>query len=265
MYLYLTDESNKPPDPGRFFIYGGLVIDSERLPDLDRAISRIRTRHNYPPGDTFKFSNVGGNDADEHRAAKAEVLGALADLGASFIATLTLRQLLVGQVNGLIQSEEYVEWAINTATAGFHKFLRSKPPGEGHGAMFIDRDADPTRFNMLADRYQRGLAPGGYRRAVNDRIHLFGMTNNNASHLSSAADIALGAFRYCVDFACEVGREEVAQELMGSLSRLLWKSPNGERFREYGYIPRPVPDHIGSAAHQATYRHVAQTLTRLAG
>jgi hypothetical protein len=263
MYLFLTDETNKPPELDRFFIYGGLVIESERLPALDRAIARIRREHNYPPGETFKFSNVGNNDATEHREAKAEALAAVADLGASFIATMILRQVIAGQVDGELRSEEYIEWSINTATAGFHKFLRSKPTREGHGAMFIDRDADPARFNRLAERYQLGLAPTGYRLPVNDRIHLFGMTNNNSSHLSSAADIALGAFRYCVNFACGDGREDVSRELMASLSRLIWSSPTGRR-SEFGYIPRPVPANILHPGHRRTYARVTTTLAGLA-
>lgn len=262
MYLYLTDESNRPPEPDRFFVYGGLVIDADRIPELDRIVRDIRTRFHYLPGETFKFSNVGNHDATEHRDAKAAVLAALPGLGASFIATTILRQVIGGQVNGQIQNDEYIEFAINTATAGFHKYLRT---AQGHGIMLLDRDADPGRFNAMAARYQEGLQPAGYNLAVNDRIHLFGMTSNNASHLSSAADIALGAFRYCLDYACGVGLEPAARSLMTALLPTIWSDPTTGVFREYGYVPRPVVDNIYSPAIRATYDRVADTLRDLAG
>jgi len=96
-----------------------------------------------------------------------------------------------------------------------------------------------------------------------DQIKLFGMTNDNASNLSSAADIALGAFRYCANTAVGHGREPVTREMFPNLANIMWNVVDGAgnlRIGGYGYHPRPKREKIGSPEMLQRYDDLAAAL-----
>ncbi|MBN9194585.1 MAG: DUF3800 domain-containing protein [Microbacterium sp.] len=235
MWVLFVDETNFPPEEGQFFIYGGVAIHTDKLPKLNRKVDRIRRRYDYAPGQSLKFTNQGGADPRLHRAAKRKVLRAVERANGKFFATVVLERVLARK-----EPEQYVSWAVNAVTQVFHEFLEREDAYGGLMMDRVDRDQVNHALNELADRFQSGLSfPDGYR-AVNDRILWFGMTNNNASHLSSCADIVLGAFRYCVNAATGHGnaRVEVAEQIAPSLAGIWWR-------RDYetypsGFRPHPV-------------------------
>jgi hypothetical protein len=240
---------------GQFFIYGGLLIDVDKAKQLNDEIFNIRKTFGYAPGDDFKFTNQSGVAADTHASAKSAALAAMDNAGAKFAVTVVLEMILRN-------TDDYLSYAINVMTAAFHEYLRER---DDSGAMFIDR-VEKTKvtdeFTELARRFQLGLAiPDGYSMKVNDRILLFGMTNNNSSHLSSCADIALGSFRYCVNAATghAGAKDDVAKTLMLAVDKLIWRStkPSGEEYRA-GF--RPYPLTINSATARNAYEALRQRL-----
>ena len=265
MYLFLTDETNFPPKRSGFFIYGGLIIEAARVPELHNAIMKVRAKHGYAAGENLKFSNQAKKDAAVHLAAKTDALEACLNAGAKFVATVVLEQVLRKK-----SQPEYMGYALNIMTVAYHEFLFARGD-DGYGALLIDR-VDKREVNSvlesMVDRFQTGLEmPEGYNFVVNDRIVLFGMTSNNASHLSSCADIALGSFRYCVNAATghENAKPEIAKVLMPSLDKLFWRRDFAATTGapRLGYRPYPKSFTVEWTGEQ--YARLARTLASYVG
>jgi hypothetical protein len=224
VYWFVTDDSNRPPKDGQFFIYGGLIIPGDSIPLIHQAVEAIRQKYGYRAGDAFKFNTESKPvDVSEDAAAlaKAEVLKMLEAQNAFFIATPVLSHVIARtkkRGKSVLDMDTATFFALNQLTAAFHSFLASKERNTW-GAMFIDRDLN--LLNHLSDIFQKGIKPEGYPHAVDDRIHSFALLSNNASHLSSVADIAVGAFRYMVNAATVGGDEETAVKLMKLLEPII--------------------------------------------
>jgi hypothetical protein len=257
MYTFLVDETNKDAGQGEFFIVGGLVFREDQVSDVHAAVARQRRLAGYRPGESFKFetnSRPAHVTIEQHREAKRELISDLSDLGVRMIVSVVLHDLCRNQTY-----DERMEWALNTLAGGYRKLLLDE--GET-GIMLMDRDND--RYDHLEYLHQHGLRifTGNHVR-VDDRIRLFGMTSDNASHLSSAADICLGAFRYCANTASGRGREPVAREMFPNLAKLVWAKPNSQgelRAGGLGYLPRPKRQHIAVSWMRDRYDNLADGL-----
>jgi hypothetical protein len=244
MYWFLTDDSNRDPAPGKFFIYGGIVIPTEAIPMLHSRVEAIRKEHGYLPGDQFKFNS---NSAPKHikpeqvTAAKSQALKLLDEVGAKFVGTVVLSEVIPTKAKKdktVLDMDIATKWGVNSLVIAFHMYLKRASP-DAWGAMYIDRDS--TLLNHLSELFQHGVKPTGYNHRVDDAIHLFAMTNDNSSHLSSLTDIAVGAFRFLVDAAGGIGSEATAVKIMADLDPLFLSDESVERRtrREFGFLPRP--------------------------
>lgn len=257
MHLFLVDETNKHFVENHFFIVGGLVFTPDQASEVSNAVALRRHDAGFRPGDSFKFNTSerpGYVSPDEHREAKRLVVSDLRDIGVRMVVSLVLHDLCQSR-----SYDDQMEWSLNTLAGAYRKLLLRDG---ARGIMLMDRDND--RFDHLEHLYQHGLQfQNGTSIDLSDRIMLFGMTNDNASHLSSAADIALGAFRYCVNTAVGEGRESVAREMFPHLAEILWSNGRPGRARkilDYGYYPRPKVPNIRVAAHKQRYHDLADAL-----
>lgn len=213
MHLLLTDETNLEPDGDRkFFVYGGLFFPIERLEDLDRGVTDVRERHGYSPDDVLKFSTNARPDHVSHEEAteaKREVVSLCQDLGCRFIAYVIHHNIATGRENLILR-------AANHVVGRFHRFLMK---ASDLGICVVDNLPVDRGFQYLEEKFRRGLDRhiGGY--APVDRIKLFAATTGGASHASSAMDIVLGTFRYCVN---NPDRTEVTPQMFESVTRLMW-------------------------------------------
>ncbi|UAJ81233.1 hypothetical protein IT072_09770 [Leifsonia sp. ZF2019] len=257
MYTFLVDETNKDASQGEFFIVGGLVFDEAQIALVHSAVAKQRRIAGYRHGQSFKFdtnSRPASVSIEQHRTAKRDLIADLKDIGVRMIVSLVLHDLCRDQ-----SYDTRMEWALNTLAGSYRKLLVDE---RQTGIMLMDRDND--RYDHLEYLHQHGLKmhTGSHVR-VDDRIRLFGMTSDNASHLSSAADISLGAFRYCANTAGGNGREPVAREMFPNLAQLLWtkKHPTGEmRAGGFGYLPRPKREHISVSWMLDRYDNLAAGL-----
>ena len=258
MYWLLTDESNKPPREDQFFIYGGLLINSETAPLVDEAVRSVRREYGYARDASFKFS-VGGSglDATAHEAAKLALLDRLATLGVRFAVTVVHYR-----IKGNARINKVIELSINTLTMAYWEFLGDE---RAQGIMLIDR-VDTAQghdeFKNFARRFTEGLTFDTYTRRVDDRILMFGMTNNNSSRLSSAVDICIGAFRICVNASTSGSSDDVtAATYWPRLDRLIWRR-NGTRSAG-GFRPRPLG--IGAPSIRRVYEKLEADLRGWSG
>ncbi len=227
MYLLLTDETNRQPSTNtRFFIYGGLFFDLVQLPKLDQKIAQIRRRAGYVPTDPFKFNTKSRPKqvaTEAHTAAKRELLLACQELDCRFIVNLTHHEIAKNQ-NQKIQ----VMWAANRMIGRFNHFL-SRYVGDD-GICVVDNLPKDTQWNYLREKHTRGLVLPD-RETPLDRIRLFAASTINASHVMSAVDVVLGAFRYCVNNPQNV---DAARLMMRDVVRLIWHQKVGDTYHLIG-------------------------------
>ncbi|QEW00115.1 hypothetical protein F6J84_08405 [Microbacterium caowuchunii] len=259
MYWFLVDETNKNPVPGHFFIVGGLVFAPEQANAIDMEMRRIRTEAGYRVNDSLKFdTNTRPAHVTIERAtwAKSEVISALSAHGVRMIVYVILHDIIANQ-----DYSTSMNFALNVVTGAYYDLLGRE---RATGVMLIDRDNE--RYDHLEGLFQSGLRyPNGFTRQVDDRIKLFGQTNDNASHLSSAADIALGAFRYCINAAVGSGREGVARAIMPQLTKLVWTVDDGAGpvLRGFGFHKFPLE--VKKQAFRQRYEQVSTMLNSYAG
>ncbi len=260
MHVFLVDETNRDYKPGRFFIVGGLVFTEEQVELVDAAVRECRLGAGFRAGDSFKFdtnSRPSHVSIENHRDAKRTLIHRLNEIGVRMIVSVVLHDLAARHDYGT-----RMEWALNTVAGAYRKLLHTE---RATGVMLMDRDND--RFDHLEHLFQHGLRMGEDAHVdVSDRIRLFGMTSDNASNLSSAADVSLGAFRYCVNTAVGAGREPVAREMFPALARIMWSGPeNGvQRVRGFGYHPRPEASRIRAPRLRERYEALSNALAQYA-
>lgn len=259
MYLFLVDETNAGYVPDKFFILGGLVFTQEQIRKVDTVVKARRKEFGYRNGDSFKFNT---HTRPEHvsienfRLAKQAVISDLKEIGVRLVVTVVLHN--VAQKN----DDRLMEWGLSNVAASYHRLLSKE---DAHGFMLMDRDN--KRYDFLESFHQHGFDYSGSRKSVQDRVLLFGMTNDNASHLASATDIALGAFRYCVNAAGGEGRTNVAASMFRDLSQLLWGVKNAEgvvHAAGYGYLPSPEPSTVWVGEYREKYERLAEALQEYA-
>ena len=253
MHWFVADETNKDSSQGEFFIYGGLVFTEEQIPLVHAAVDAIRLKYGYQPGDDFKFhtrARPSQVTIDSARLAKQELVEALKAIGVRMIVYVVLHDIATNRTE-----VERMNYALDTVSWAYHRLLDME---RTDGVMLIDRDDD--QHNHLAHLFQHGIAVGGKQVSVRDRIRFFGQTSNNASHLSSAVDVALGAFRYCANAAGGVGSDEVARAIFSPLSELLWGvGTDPKQVGGHGFIARPIEVH--APAFDVRYTQLRTALT----
>lgn len=259
MYTFLVDETNKNYESGHFFIVGGLVFQPDQIDLVDESVRRHATAAGFKPGDSFKFSTSERPQyvtPQRHSIAKAAVISDLRSIGVRMIATVIMHD--IARNTGF---DIQMNYSLNTVARAFHKLLSAE---SATGMMFIDRDND--RYNHLEELFQTGLKfPNGSSQDLSDRIRMFGMTSDNASNLSSAADIALGSFRYCVNTQAGKGKVDVARNIFSDLSRIFWYGVDEKgnlAVKGYGYHPQPQIESVRNPVFQQRYYDLSASLTQ---
>lgn len=217
LFLLFTDETNTVADSDRgsvFFVYGGLIIPSEKIINLHVGIELIRTTYNFKKEDSFKFdSNKRPKhiSPEDYSKAKFEVIDLCISTGCKFIAYVVHHGIAKSQ-----PLDKHLLWGADAVIEKFNKFLLES---NANGIVMIDRIANKGEYNYLVKKFSTGLVYSEERQVALDRIIVYSSTCNNASHASSAMDIVLGAFRYCLNSGKNSDTEKV---IMKSLVRLIW-------------------------------------------
>lgn len=258
MYWYVIDETNRDYQQDHFFIVGGLVLTEDQFWQTDVLVRQIRESAGYVRGDSFKFdtrARPAQVSIEIATKAKGDLLVGLEKIGVRMIVYVILHDLCMEQ-----SYDVRMNWALNTIVYAYHNLLAAE---KADGVVMLDRDNG--RYDHLEHLFQQGLQfPGGQTFALDSRIKLFGMTNDNASHVSSAADVALGAFRYCVNTAGGWGRDEVARSMFPTISRLIYgvEERGVRRLAGHGFHARPK--YVGKPEFKERYAALTGALAEYA-
>lgn len=258
MQILLADETNRQPSSkARFFVYGGLIMDVARLSELDADIGTIRREAGYLPPDDLKFdtrarpAQVSVEDATE---AKRKVIAACIRLDAKFIAYVALHDIIKGK-----DPDDQVRFAANTVICQFDRYLQNV--AHDYGICIVDNLPVKRSWQYLSEKFTSGLDIGGVCRPV-DRIKLFAATCNNASHVSSAMDIVLGTFRYCIN---KPANPAAASRMMKNVVELMWHERRGHTIlaTERGLVMRPLVDKIRVKQYRDEYDALLEHINKL--
>jgi hypothetical protein len=240
LYWFHIDETNTTVKDGEFFIVGGLVLNGQQIMQADLAIDAIRKIYGFQPTDPFKFtthSKPQHVSRENFALAKEAAICLLEPLGIKMIVYVVLHDIAKNK-----STHEATSMALNSLLAHFD--LRFLEQHNSKGVVCIDRLDDKFAFKYLQDKHQGGVVfVDGHEQEL-ERIMHYSMTSDGASHLSSLVDIALGAFRYCVNLSNKpdkVEKIEVANRMLRPLSKALWSTViDGKRvITGYGYLPHP--------------------------
>lgn len=258
MYWFFTDETNREPQQGGFFIYGGLVLMPEQVVELHTAVSQIRNDFGYQDTDPLKFatkSRPGHMTQEAWTISKRTLLEVAVDIGVDMIVYVVHHRIAAGK-----SPDDRLGYALNAVLRHFNsKYLAG---ASDYGAVCVDR-LDPTFFRYLESRFQRPLefASSGYAPRL-DRIVHYSMSSDGASHITSVVDIALGAFRYCANAAMGQGSDRVAAQMLPLVARLMWHSRKGPGGRIGGYGLIQYPKEVRSPLYRQDYRRLISGLER---
>lgn len=235
MYLIYCDETNIEERAGDFLIYGGLMIDGDKVGDLNSAIDEIRARHNVPREYNLKF-NPGpeGMDHQEFIQFKQEVIRAAKDHAAQLLVYVILHDIAVG-------ADEARRNGINAICYHFHCALNRIP---AEGLVLIDRfnDAGNEIDAHLRQKFSVGLRGMPYR----DELRLSTIVGYHysaigQSHMPSIVDVALGTLRFALN-AHTRGQDNnlaSARAMTELLAPLFWRENGQETVPEIGFMFSP--------------------------
>lgn len=257
MYILFADETNmQPSEDAKFFIYGGLIIDSSRLDELHQEVEVIRETYGYEPIDELKFSTRERPDQvsiEDATQAKREVVDLCARLECKFLAYMILHDIIRNQ-----PQDNIIKYAVNSVLGRFEKFLRKN---NSSGMVLVDNLPVRSQWSYLSEKFSHGIETSrGMRRL--DNIRLLGATCVGASHACSAMDILLGSFRYCSN---NPQNRNAAQEMIRNVNRLLWHRVGDGvlHVKEYGLIQRPIRENIRRRDYRQEYRNFILDLNEL--
>lgn len=258
MHFLFTDETNLPSDPtARFFAYGGLIVPPAKLGELHAGIAKIRRDAGYRPTDELKFQTSvrpAHVSVGQCTTAKNSVVDLCIRLQCRFIAYVVLHEIAKNRPIG-----EVVSWGASHVIGRFNYFLSTI---QGDGVVVLDRLPGAAEYSLLTDRFTRGLTFPDRSQVELDRIRLFASSCSNASHASSAMDIVLGTFRYCINQPKNV---PAARAMMANITKLIWCERDGENLYpfERGLIFRPKE--IKSQTYQQEYDDLLAWINELLG
>lgn len=234
MHILFTDETNTvETEHVKFFVYGGLMFPIESLAKLDGDIRLIRAQNGYKPSDELKFAThcrPAHVSQEKSNLAKEAVIDACINRGCKFIALVALHAIAKGQ-----SKDTLIKWRASHVLGRFNYFLTQV---NDSGIVVVDRLPIAGDYKYLIEKFCEGLEFDGGKRVKLDHIKLYASTCSNASHASSAMDIVLGSFRYCINDPQNV---ELAKKLMVKVTQLIWHERDGDKILafERGLVLRP--------------------------
>ena len=257
MYFLFTDETNlNSSRDERFFIYGGLLFHIEKLLELHNGIREIKNEAGYQPGDKFKFhthSRPENVTPQAHAKAKSSTIDLCMECDCKFISHIILHDIIQNK-----KRDENIQWAINHVIAKYNKYLDIM---DDCGICIVDNLPVDTQFRFLSDKFNYGLDFEDGKRSNLHRIKLFASTSIDSSHVASAMDIVLGAFRYCVNDPKNI---DVAKEIIQKVIQMMYIEDEIDyEYRPDGLIVRPEIENIIVDEYKAEYVNLLERIDGL--
>ncbi len=231
MYILVTDETNATTsnsNPNDYFISGGLILSSEKIFDLHKKIGDARRTKNYQSRDLLKFET-------NSKQLKNDVIDICKQIGGLLITVLTPHTIAT-------DPKQKYQWNHNQVVGKYHKFLLDR---NVWGICMCDPIEGARQH--FAELFQNGLYISRTNKSVPlPNIVAYTTAHIESSHLMSALDVVLGAFRWSVNNFKSKNTEcrDIAQALLVKISDLIWCDATPtyptETIQEFGLTVRPM-------------------------
>lgn len=259
MYLLFTDETNVSPKHDariKFLVYGGLIVPFDKALALDESISKIRKDSGYLLTDSLKFdshSRPSNVSPEQFAEIKNQIINLCIDLNCKFLVYVVLHKIAENQ--GLTTT---IKWGADHIVGKFNFFLQTN---NSAGMVIVDRLSDVSEYSFLTEKFTKGLIVGDKTIPLNN-IKLLSSTCDNASHFSSAMDIVLGSFRYCINQPYNL---ESARVMIKNITKLIWadKHEQGINPFEKGLTLRPKSEGIKVPEYKKEYNDLITHINSL--
>jgi len=257
MYILFTDETNQQPSESiNFFIYGGIIIPEDSLIPLHEGIDLIRNNYGFKKSDEFKFDTRTRPESitiESFTKAKNDLIALCINLKICFIAYVIYHSVQENQ-----ELDQQLEWAADYVIGRFNIFLIEK---DDIGFCFIDNLPTKSQYKYLQRKFVEGNNINGTS-IPQDKIKIFATTCSNASNYSSAMDIILGCFRYCIN---NPKNKLAAHEMLLNVVSMMWGIHNEGTHQVIGrgLIFRPEIDSIRNRRIKAEYEELLSNLNEL--
>jgi hypothetical protein len=221
MYLMYGDEADHTQGDKDFIVCGAIFIDAERAKALHDAVNQARRDTGFASTDSLKSgTNTKPDDCSPktHTDLKNRVLELAEQHGVIFAGYVCSHAIAKGAPGKTSQAkqETAVQWGFNELLKLFNDFLVYS---QTFGLVILDRRSPDAQFTYMQKKFQVGLEYQASRRRLGNIIS-YSLTCDGCSHLSSVADIVIGAFRYCVN---EPNNEAVGGRIYPLVAALMWK------------------------------------------
>lgn len=246
MYLLLTDETNLEKNTiNKFLIYGGIFFNFDIFLKIDKAIEKIKINAGYEINNEFKFdsrSRPNQISLDDFTKAKNDVIDICLKYDCKFIVYVALHNIIRNK-----SRDEKITYAADHVIGRFNKYLEEI---NDYGICVVDNLPITSNYKYLAKMFQSGLMTT--KQTLLKRIRLYASSCINASNVSSAMDIILGSFRYCINDPKNIN---AAKCMIKKVIKMMWQVKEGNKILvdEKGLIMRPLLKRIKVPEYKNEY------------
>jgi hypothetical protein len=221
MYLMYGDEADHTKGDKDFIVCGAIFIDAERAKALHDAVDQARRDADFASTDSLKSgTNTRPKHCspEDHTKLKNRVLELAEQHGVVFAGYVCSHAIARGAPGRTAheRQETAVQWGFNELLKLFNDFLGYS---QTFGVVILDRRSPDAQFTYMQKKFQVGLEYRASTCRLGNIID-YSLTCDGCSHLSSVADIVIGAFRYCVN---EPNNEAVGGRIYPRVAALMWK------------------------------------------
>lgn len=235
MKILYCDETNLEHRSGDFLIYGGLMVDADRIQSLSDAVGALRTELGVPRDYKFKF-NPGpeGFSHDQFINFKQRAMQLAIDHECKLLVYAVLHDIAS-------TPDEARRFGINTVCFHFEcTLIRYKTCG----LVLIDRFTDDGNQidAHLREKFTIGLK-GMPHSAEMKLEHIVGYHYSaiGQSHIPSLVDVLLGSLRLALNCHTrqQSGLTATASTLLNLISPLIWREDGENSVSEIGFMLSP--------------------------
>ena len=247
MKLLYCDETNLNARRNDFFIYGGVIIDSEESLELSNSINNIRTRFGVESQFLLKFAPPPGNlNHERFIEMKQNIFESAERYGVKLITSMIHRSIGYD-----VEATRINE--INRVLLCFNNYLNSV---NDVGIVLLDRFSGRAIDGNIRRKMAEGIEGLPYTPHYQlDRIVGIHYSAIGQSHFTSLIDIVIGTVRFVVN---SISRETVnaypiSRVLLGLIGPLCIRDRQGlVSENSLFFSPRIIRAHT----YRATYERV---------
>lgn len=224
MKILVADETNNDPEKDiKFFIYGGVIFDTDAVKNIGDKINEIRESYNIQCNEKIKFNLKSCPEKltrAEHTEIKNQIIDLAIENNVELLVNFVLHDIAKNQEKHVLH-----EMTSSTVFRRFNDFCNiNKTPG----LVLLDRWACDNGYSFLESCHLEGINYSDGSNMQLPWIYGYAQASDNSTALMSVADILLGALRYCINYR---DKTEVNTLLMPKIASLFWHTinANGER------------------------------------